>query len=427
VRPLAVLIVAGAAAIAFAPVPRRSGKQLPPGVVELHSEMVVDTDLRGDPAGTVLRMAPDFVGRAAIVVRGGNAHLRDFTIEGNRDTRELRAGLPPYDVPFARFTAGNGILAEGVAGLTVERVKLRSIAGFAVLVSRSSHVTIDRVEVRDSGSRDVAGHNNTTGGILLEEGTTDFRVTNCDVRNVLGNGVWTHSLYTSPRNAHGDFADNAFDTIGRDALQVGHAFDVRVDGNSGRAIGQPKDVVDATPVAIDTAGNVERSSYARNRFEDINGKCIDLDGFHDGEVRANVCGKVGGYGIVMNNTNPDMQSRNIRVVDNRLETTLYGGIFVIGTGHVVARNRLFNINTAHCNENAAQAGCYYAAGEPDMLQSGIYLGRRAERPAPAHGNTVEDNEIVGFKMRERCVKSAPGVGPNVVRENICRDQSSIFP
>ena len=38
-----------------------------------------------------------------------------------------------------------------------------------------------------------------------------------------------------------------------------------------------------------------------------------------------------------------------------------------------------------------------------MLQSGIYLGARAERPAPAHGNTIEDNEITGFKMRERCV------------------------
>ena len=78
--------------------------------------------------------------------------------------------------------------------------------------------------------------------------------------------MWTHSLYTSPRNARGLFAGNIFDTIGRDALQVGHAFDVRVEGNSGRAIGLPADIVDATPVAIDTAGNVERSVYARNRF-----------------------------------------------------------------------------------------------------------------------------------------------------------------
>ena len=171
--------------------------------------------------------------------------------------------------------------------------------------------------MHDSGSRDAAGRNNTTGGILLEEGTTDFRVTSCDFRNVRGNGVWTHSLYTSPRNARGLFADNSFDTIGRDALQVGHAFDVRVEGNTGARIGYPPDIVDATPVAIDTAGNVERSSFTRATvFDDINGKCIDLDGFHDGEVSRNVCCTlVRGYGIVMNNTNPDMQSRNIRVIE----------------------------------------------------------------------------------------------------------------
>ncbi len=425
-RWLAALAVLAAAAAVVAPRPRRKATQLPPGVLELHSELLVESDLNGDPAGSVLRMAPDFRGRAAIVIRGG-VKLRDFTVEGNRETGEIRSGLPPYDVTFARFTSGNGILVEGAGGVTIERVTLRGIGGFAVLVSRSRRVTIDRVRVEDSGSRDAHGRNNTTGGILLEEGATDFRVTNCDFHNIRGNGLWTHSLYTSPRNARGLFAGNTFDTIGRDALQAGHAFDVRVEDNSGRAIGLPADVVDATPVAIDTAGNVERSVYAFNRFEDIHGKCIDLDGFHDGEVRGNSCSLVGGYGIVMNNTNPDMQSRNIRVVGNVLDTTLYGGIFVIGTGHLVARNRLSNVNTAHCNENAAQAGCYYAEGEPDMLQAGIYLGWRAERAAPAHGNTIEENQITGFKMKERCVQSAPAAGPNVVRGNVCRDQSSFLP
>jgi hypothetical protein len=427
VRWLALLAVVAAAATLAVPRPRRSSTQLPPGVSVLHSELVIDSDLRGDPAGSLLQMAPDFHGRAAVVVRGNGIHLRDFSIEGNRDASEVRAGLPPYNVPFARFTTGNGILAEGVAGVTIERIQLAKIAGFAVLVSRSRRVIVDRVTVRDSGSRDAAGRNNTSGGILLEGGTTGFRVSNCELRNVRGNGVWTHSLYTAPRNARGLFAANRFDTIGRDALQVGHAFDVRVQSNTGHRIGLPAEVVDATPVAIDTAGNVERASYANNTFDDIYGKCIDLDGFHDGEVTRNSCTLVRGYGIVMNNTNPDMESRNIRVTDNVLDTTIYGGIFVIGTGHLIAHNRLFDINTAHCNENAAQAGCYYMAGEPDMLQSGVYLGKGAERPAPAHGNTIENNEITGFKMRERCVKSAPGAGPNVVRGNVCRDQSSFLP
>ncbi|HLH15621.1 MAG TPA: right-handed parallel beta-helix repeat-containing protein [Bryobacteraceae bacterium] len=386
---------------------------LPAGVVELHEEMSVSGEVRGAPAGTVLRMAPDFRGRAAIVVTGP-AHLRDFTIEGNG---EIRAGLPPWNVPFAKFTRGNGILVEGIEGVTVEHVNIRRVGGFGILVSRAQKITIESAAVTDCGSRNEAGKNNTTGGILLEEGTADFRVTACTLRGILGNGVWTHSLYTSPRNGPGAIEDNRFETIGRDAVQAGHAVRVTVRGNTGAAIGYPKDAVDATPAALDTAGNVEGSTYAKNRFENINGKCIDLDGFHDGEVSENSCKDVGGYGIVLNNTNPDMQSRNIRLTDNTLENVLYGGIFVIGTGHAVARNHLRNLNTSHCD------GCGYVPDEPDMLDSGIYLGRKAERPAPARGNTVEDNEISGYKMKSRCVGRAPGIAAdwNTVRANVCRE------
>jgi hypothetical protein len=414
VRAIAALAVIAVAVAVVAPGPHRASRRLAPGVTEIHSEMLVDTDLEGAPQGSILRMASDFQGRAALVVKAGGVRLRDFTIEGDRETRESRAGLPPYDVPFARFTAANGILVERAAGVTIERVQLHEIGGFAVLVHRSRGVIIDRVRVADSGSRDAAGRNNTTGGILLEGGTSNFRVTNCDFRNIRGNGLWTHSLYTAPRNAHGLFAGNTFDTIGRDALQAGHAFDIRIERNAGRNVGYPREIADATPVALDTAGNVERSSYRNNRFERIDGKCIDLDGFHDGEVAHNVCSDVGGYGIVMNNTNPDMQSRNIRVLDNCLDATRYGGIFVIGTGHVVAGNRLTNINTSRCD------GCYSVPGEPGLLESGIYLGLRAERAAPAHGNRIEDNEISGYKMAGRCVQSAPGLTANLIRNNICR-------
>lgn len=414
-RIVAVLAVVLAAIAAVLPTPSRAVRVLPPGVTELHSEIVVDTDVEGNPAGSVLRLAPDFQGRAAIVVRGNGVRLRNFDIEGNRPTREVRTGLPPYDVPFARFTPGNGILIDGAAGVAIDNVHFREIAGFAVLAHHARRVYITRIRVHDSGSRDATGKNNTTGGVLLEHGTTDFRVTDSEFRNIRGNGVWTHSLYTAPRNARGVFANNTFDIIGRDALQAGHAVDIRIERNTGRGIGFPKEIVDATPVAIDTAGNVERSAYVANRFEVINGKCIDLDGFHDGQVAWNECRSVFGYGLVMNNTNPDMQSRNIRVIGNSFFETKYGGIFVIGTGHRIAQNRLVNVNSEHCDD------CVFLADEPEMLRSGIYLGRRAERPDAAHDNVVEDNEITGYKMAERCVNSAPGIGGNVIRNNVCRN------
>jgi len=430
----AALLIAAAVFLALSS-PAGRIVQLPNGVVELHSEMPVGahTEVRGS-AGTRLHAAADFQGRALIVVTGDDVLLRDFRVDGNRAALEVRSGLPAYDTPFARFTRGNGVLADGVSRLRIQDVRFREVAGFAILVSRGRGVAIDRVSVRDSGGRNAAGRNNATGGILLEEGSADFSVTHCDLRNLRGNGVWTHSRYTSPRNARGWVAENRFDTIGRDAIQVGHATGVRVESNMGTRIGFPVSDVDqegrAIPVAIDTAGNVERCQYARNQFFEVNGKCIDLDGFHDGEIRGNVCvnrGRpqeypLGNYGIVMNNSNPDMQPERIRIEDNRIDGALFGGVFVIGSGNVVAHNQLLNLNLAHCNEEAAKFGCYYAPGEPDMLRSGIYLGKGAERPAPARGNRIEDNEITGFQMDRRCIGGAPGIRPdgNIVRGNRCR-------
>ena len=117
-------------------------------------------------------------------------------------------------------------------------------------------------------------------------------------------------------------------------------------------------------------------------------------------MSGNVCTDVAGYGIVMNNTNPDMQSRNVRIEDNLLDGVKFGGIFVIGEDNVVRRNRLLNLNTAHC-------GCYYTPGEPDMFRSGIYLGKGAERPAPCARQPVEENEITGYQMDHRCIGRRP--------------------
>jgi hypothetical protein len=321
----------------------------------------------------------------------------------------------------------------GVSKLRIENLRFRNIAGFAVLVSRSRDIRIDQVEVADSGSRDPRGRNNTTGGILLEEGTGDFRVTRSVFRNIRGNGVWTHSLFTSPRNHDGWIAFNLFQDLARDAIQVGHAANVRVEENQGTRIGYPAELVDlesqAYPVAIDTAGDVDHSSYARNRFTEIDGKCIDLDGFHDGEVIGNSCVNrpdaalypFGNIGILFNDSNPHTRSERIRVVGNLLDGVKYTGIFAFGTGHEIARNRLLHLNLAHCNEEAAKSGCYYPKGEPDALQTGIYMGRGILWPEPARGNVVADNEISGYRMKERCIGFAPGVEPsaNTIRNNRC--------
>ena len=348
--------------------------------------------------------------------------IEEVNLVGDRSkTQELA----PSDRTFASFYRANGILIQGAKNVTVRNVKAREIGGYAVLVSASEQVLIDQVIVSDSGSLNAKGRNNTTGGILLEEGTKRFQVRNCRLKAIRGNGIWTHSRYTSPRNADGLMEGNEFDEIGRDALQVGHATRVRVQRNSGHHIGYPVEVIDyeggGIPVAVDTAGNVDQTFYVQNRFDDIQGKCMDLDGFHHGALESNVCTNVGHYGIVFNNTNPDMKSRSIRVTGNTIDGAKYGGIFVIGSGHTITGNQLRRLNQNRC-PNAAD--CIFDVNQPDMLSSGIYLGDRAERPESTVQNTITGNTISGINMKQHCIGKAAAVklSDQSIQNNTCTDQ-----
>ena len=413
--------------------------RLPPGVTEISAEIKLpdgahDLTIAGDH--TTLRAASNFRGRAILSCHNcRQISFRNFVIDGNRLALERPTPLPPSDQSFASFFSDNGILIEDTDGVSIDRVDFANVTNFAALIGHSKNVVIEHVSVRDSGSRNAKGRNNTTGGILLEEGTEHFSVEDSTFSNIRGNGVWTHSRYMAPRNRNGKILRNQFSEIGRDAIQVGHAAGVEVAGNHGARIGFPVELVDVenggTPVGIDTAGNVDQSTYERNRFEEIDGKCIDLDGFHDGAVRGNICINrrpaedypFGHFGIVFNNASIEMRSQNIVVEDNELDGMKFGGIFLIGTGHKILRNRLLHINTAHCNENRQKFGCS-VLGEVEVLETGIYLGSHAEHPDPARANVIEGNTISGWKMKLRCIQGAPGVklSDNTIRRNTCTDE-----
>ena len=410
------------------------GRQLPAGLMVIHQPILISGDgaaLIGHPKGTLLKMAADFKGAAAIIAQGKNIQLQGFSIEGSRSKTDPRAGLPPFDKTFAEFHQKTGILADDVNGLQITDVVLRQMPAMAIIVRAGRNAKLKQLRVEDSGGFNPKGRNNATGGVLFEDGVREYSAESCFFIRIQGNALWTHSRYTAPRNTNGLFAKNHFENIGRDAIQIGHATNVRVQNNDGKFIGYPGEIVDAegggTPVAIDTAGNVDASVYTANTFDEINGKCIDLDGFHDGEVSRNRCTNTkppaaypfGHFGIVMNNTNPDMQSMGIRIFENRIEGMKYGAIFVIGSGHSIHHNTFLHLNTAHCSESGA--GCTYFAGEPDLLRSGIYFGRRAERAAVTRGNKIEDNIISGWKMGDRCLGFAPGVdrGQQKAARNRC--------
>jgi hypothetical protein len=418
--------------------------ELPAGTLVLHHEITLpegahNLEIRGNPSGSTLRAAADFQGRALIYSKNAtDLRLAGFRIDGNRAALARPIGLPPSDVPFARYYRNNGILVEGATRLTIRDVSFTEVANYPLLVSASTSVRIAGVRIADSGSLGLTGRNNASGGILLEEGTRDFEIRQCVIRRVRGNAIWTHSNYSSPRNAGGVIARNTIEEVARDAIQVGHATHVRVENNTGRRIGYPVELVDmagsAIPVALDTAGNVDHSAYVGNQFEDVDGQCIDLDGFHDGEVRENSCISRGSYddypnaqyGIVFGNSNPDMQSVNVAIVGNLIDGAGYGGIFLIGTGHLVSGNRLLGLNRDRCTGDMRQARCNYAPDQPALLHSGIYLGSGAARPAKTVNNRIQGNQISGFAMAQTCVAAAPGVSlaANHIAENRCENEKS---
>lgn len=414
---------------------------LPDGVTELSRELRVPPNAAGleivGGKDSVLRAAPRFNGRAILMIQNSSRiKVRNFGIEGNRAEMDRPADLPPASVGFLNHFQGSGILIDESKDISIDNVSVTQIHGFAVIASRVKKISISKLKVEESGSLNSRGRNNTTGGVLLEEGTDDFSVRDSTFRKVLGNAVWTHSTYLSARNLGGVIANNRFDLIGRDAIQVGHANRVRVEGNTGRYIGYPFNVVDVegggTPVGVDTAGKVDEGVYTKNKFDEINGKCFDLDGFHDGEVSENVCTNRGPaadyphghYALVMNNANQEMESQNITIRDNVFDGTRFGGIFVIGKNHKITGNKLLNLNKWHCNEGLPDMKCAPVPNDPTLTEAGIYLGVKAERSAPAKGVVVEGNQITGYKMSTKCVLMSPNLpaGDNTVRNNRCSDQ-----
>jgi hypothetical protein len=415
---------------------------LPAGEFEISREITLPPDARNlniDASKTTIKAAAAFRGRALIAIPGGtNIHITGLMLDGNREAVSHPIGLPPVETAFSRFIPNNGILAENVSGLEIANMRINRVAGFAILVNSGRNVRIHDIDVADSGSLDVHRRNNTTGGILLEEGVNDFEITHCRFGKVSGNGIWTHSYAQSPRASHGRIAENEFAMLARDAVQVGHATGIIVEENTGSLIGYPAAEVDreheAYPVGIDTGGNVDHSIYRNNHFEEVDGKCIDLDGFHDGEVSGNSCVNnselarypYGNHAIVMNNTNPAMQSRNVRITGNSIDGAVFSGIFVIGSGNTISGNHLRRLNLAHCNE-PGPFNCLYSPTEPNLLRSGIYLAPGGQRPDPAQGNTIENNTLSGFGIAQHCIVAAPGVSlkANTLRNNDCSDEAQV--
>ena len=128
--------------------------------------------------------------------------------------------------------------------------------------------------------------------------------------------------------------------------------------------------------------------------------------------------------MAMNNTNPNAHSNNIEISGNLIDGSKFGGLYLMGSGNKIIGNRFVRLNLAGCNESAGKFPCIYKADEPQMLDTGIYLGRGVARLEETRGNVIRGNHISGHMMKARCVAFGPGVtrASNTVDSNTCSDE-----
>lgn len=357
---------------------------LPSGAIEIAREIVLpadahDLEIRG--ASTTIKAAAAFRGRALIVLPAGrNITIRDLSLDGNRDAFPQPVAPPPATAMLSRVAANNGILAEGVAGLEIAQVRATRFPGFPILVNGGREVRIHDVDITECGSLDASGHNNGSGGIVLEEGVSGFEVVHALIGKVRGNGIWIRSTTGAGGAARGRIAENEFAIVARAAIELNHADGVTIENNTGHMIGFPGEEVStggaALPAAIDTSGSVSHTAIRNNTFGQIAGRCLYLDGFGEGEISGNDCAD-----------------------------GLFNAFLIRGSNNRIAGNHLSGLNGAHRDQ-------------PESLRAGIYLA------GGASGNTLEGNDITGYGMALHCI-GGPGMAAARVSRNVCSDGPSV--
>jgi hypothetical protein len=355
---------------------------LPEGTIEISREIVLAGDahdLTIQAPNTTIKASAQFRGRALIVIPAGkNIAIRGLSLDGNRAAFSEPVAAASAGAMLSRVTANNGIIAEGITGLEIGRVKATGISGFPILVNGGKNVQIHDIEITESGSLDASGHNNGSGGVVLEEGVTDFEIIHALIGKVRGNGVWIRSADNSVA-ARGRIADSEFAILARAAIAIDHATAVTIENNTGHMFGFPGEEVftagNAIPSVIASGGNADHVAIRNNSFEQIAGRCFSLEGFSDGAVAGNDC-----------------------------STGLFNAMVIRGTGNKITGNHLTGMNSAHRDQ-------------PESLRAGIYLA------GGSTGNTVDSNEISGFGMAQHCV-GGPGITDakaNTVTKNVCSD------
>ena len=359
---------------------------LPTGVIEISREITLPADahdLNITGTNTTIKASSNFRGRALLILPAGkNIAIRDLSLDGNRAAFPEPLGPPPPTAMLSRVVANNGIVAEGVSGLEIAGLKATEIAGFPLLINGGHNIHIRDAVITDSGTLDPAGRNNGSGGIVLEEGVTDFEIVHALIGKIRGNGIWIRSATSgsTATAARGVISDSEFTILARAAIELSHATAITIENNTGHMIGFPGEEAVTSgavlPTAISASGSVDHTAIRNNSFDQIAGRCLTLEGFSDGEVTGNTCAE-----------------------------DLFNAFVIRGTANHITGNHLAGLNHAHRDQ-------------PESLRAGIYLA------VGASGNTLDGNDIAGYGMALHCI-GGPGMEANKLSKNLCSDGASV--
>ncbi len=101
-----------------------------------------------------MKAADNFKGRAILVLENvERIHLHDFMLDGNRGKLAKPLEMAPPENAFRVWYPNNGVLANKVAGLEIERLELSDVVNFPILVSQSSKVRISKRHHRQIRAR----------------------------------------------------------------------------------------------------------------------------------------------------------------------------------------------------------------------------------------------------------------------------------
>ncbi len=442
--------------------------------------------LEGDGEATVLERAVTVEnGEGLLNVRASAVTLRRLRIDGAVKEPELLPyldnergpsvlGAPIHGDPMHADLVRNTSVTihRGARAVTIEDVSIEHTGGYAILVDARygpiRDVTFRRLHLRDNrphlfGRKGDVRYGSWTGGIHYQNDGRDldfarhalrgFTVEDSLFERISGHAIWGHGYGFDTLNEDITVRRNRFRDIGMDGVLVANTVKAKVEENEFHRIGyvaerkssRPRpawypglrpDGADNIPaVAIDTSGLVRHSTYRNNSMVNVNGHCIDLDGFTQGVVSGNtmrVSGRedawtyvndrvaeFGGHrqgnftkGINLSNTAAAALTEEVRIEGNTLinmggfaialndsqrcvvtnnHIRHYGGIY----GPIILTNSLKEPRERHVSRENSITGNYihfyleaWCVTEADDLGGGPLP---VEGPNYVHGNTCDAN------------------------------------